>query len=100
MPVPVPDPGREDWKRRERMARIPHTCRGCLIRKSALPAAFLDADGTLMKDEFHFLAPFGILGRISEAIFLTGYLRRFLAKRAAELKNMAESDEWRHYLTD
>jgi ligand-binding SRPBCC domain-containing protein len=57
-------------------------------------------EGTVMKDEFHFSAPFGILGRIAEAMFLTAYMKRFLAKRAAELKAMAESNEWCHYLTN
>lgn len=55
-------------------------------------------EGTLMKDEFHFTAPFGFLGRIAEGLFLTGYMRRFLVKRAAKLKAMAESEEWRRYL--
>ncbi|MBX3323248.1 MAG: SRPBCC family protein [Phycisphaeraceae bacterium] len=55
--------------------------------------------GTVMKDEFHFRAPYGMLGRIAECMFLTGYMKRFLAKRAAELKSMAESDEWRRYIT-
>jgi ligand-binding SRPBCC domain-containing protein len=57
------------------------------------------SEGTVMKDEFHFTAPFGFLGRIAEELFLTSYMRRFLAKRAAELKAMAESEEWRRYLT-
>jgi ligand-binding SRPBCC domain-containing protein len=57
-------------------------------------------EGTLMKDEFHFTAPFGFVGRIAEGLFLTGYMRGFLTKRAAELKNMAESEEWRRYLTN
>ncbi|QQL44071.1 SRPBCC family protein [Sulfuriroseicoccus oceanibius] len=55
-------------------------------------------DGTVMKDEFHFTAPFGILGRLAEGLFLTGYMTRFLAKRAAQLKTMAESEAWRSYL--
>ncbi|MBT8044942.1 MAG: SRPBCC family protein [Verrucomicrobiae bacterium] len=55
-------------------------------------------DGTLMKDEFHFTAPFGILGRFAEGLFLTGYMTKFLAKRAAQLKTMAESEAWRNYL--
>ncbi len=55
-------------------------------------------EGTLMKDEFRFSAPLGILGRIAEGLFLTSYMTRFLAKRAAELKGMAESDEWQRYL--
>jgi len=55
-------------------------------------------EGTLMKDEFHFTAPFGIFGRLAECLFLTSYMRRFLTKRASELKSMAESEEWRSYL--
>lgn len=55
-------------------------------------------EGTTMKDEFRFSAPFGFLGRIAEGFFLTGYMRRFLAKRAAELKAIAESEAWRNYL--
>ena len=55
-------------------------------------------EGTTMKDEFRFTAPFGFLGQIAEGLFLTAYMRRFLAKRAAELKAMAESEAWRSYL--
>jgi ligand-binding SRPBCC domain-containing protein len=57
-------------------------------------------EGTLMKDEFHFTAPFGWIGRFSEGLFLAGYMRKFLTKRAAALKMMAESEEWRRYLTN
>lgn len=58
----------------------------------------VSGEGTLMKDEFHFTAPFGFVGRMAEGLFLTGYMRGFLTKRAAELKNMAESEEWRSYI--
>ncbi|MEM8953916.1 MAG: SRPBCC family protein [Verrucomicrobiota bacterium] len=54
--------------------------------------------GTLMKDEFRYSAPFGVLGRLAETFFLTRYMTAFLAGRAAELKAIAESDEWRRYL--
>ena len=57
-----------------------------------------DGDGTMMSDEFSFSAPLGIMGRIAERIFLTGYMRRFLAERNQVLKKMAESDVWRAYL--
>lgn len=60
---------------------------------------FASSDGiTVMTDEFQFSAPLGILGRIAEALFLTRYMRTFLKARAAELKAMAESDEWHRYL--
>jgi ligand-binding SRPBCC domain-containing protein len=54
--------------------------------------------GTLMKDEFRFTAPFGFLGRLAECLFLTSYMRKFLTKRATALKSMAESEKWRIYL--
>ena len=56
------------------------------------------AGGTLMRDLFDYAAPLGLLGRLAERLFLTRHLRRFLAARNAELKRIAESDEWRRYL--
>lgn len=56
--------------------------------------------GTLMKDEFRFSAPLGLFGRLAEGLFLTGYMKRFLVRRASEIKEMAESEAWRHYLPD
>jgi len=60
---------------------------------------FEHPDGTLMTDRFMFSSPFGIIGRIVELLFLAGYLRRFIARRNAVLKTLAESDGWRRYLT-
>lgn len=56
------------------------------------------ANGTRMRDEFHFRAPLGILGRIAEATFLTAYMRRFLIRRNQVLKEVAESEQWRNFL--
>jgi ligand-binding SRPBCC domain-containing protein len=56
--------------------------------------------GTLMKDRFEFASPFGILGWMFDQLFLARYLRRFLVRRNQVLKNMAESEEWRKYVTD
>jgi ligand-binding SRPBCC domain-containing protein len=53
---------------------------------------------TLMKDEFHFTAPLGILGRIAERLFLTRYMKNFLIQRSLVLKQLAESDEWQRFL--
>ncbi|MCG8599683.1 MAG: SRPBCC family protein [Verrucomicrobiales bacterium] len=55
-------------------------------------------DLTLMHDEFQFSAPLGILGRLAEVLFLTRYMERFLRKRNAVLKALAESDGWRGFL--
>ena len=54
--------------------------------------------GTVMRDVFDFRAPLGPLGRVAERLFLTRYMRRFLAGRARALKEVAESDAWRRYL--
>lgn len=54
--------------------------------------------GTLMSDRFEFAAPLGLLGRIAEWAFLTGYMRGLLVRRNVSLKHAAESDAWRKYL--
>lgn len=56
------------------------------------------AEGTEMVDHFEYQAPLGLLGRCAEILFLTAYMRRFLIRRAGELKRIAESEEWRNYL--
>jgi ligand-binding SRPBCC domain-containing protein len=57
-------------------------------------------DGTRMRDELRFAAPMGFLGRLAEKLFLRKYLVRFLKRRNAFLKQVAESDEWRRYLQE
>lgn len=54
--------------------------------------------GTIMRDEFYFTAPLGILGRIVEHAFLTRYMHAFLENRALTLKSLAESGEWQRFL--
>lgn len=62
--------------------------------------SFKERDGgTLMTDRFDFSAPLGILGKIAELLFLTRYMRRFIQERNAVLKRLAESDEWREFLS-
>jgi ligand-binding SRPBCC domain-containing protein len=55
-------------------------------------------DGTRMRDELRFAAPMGLLGRIAEKFLLRNYLKKFLQRRNALLKQVAESEEWRKYL--
>lgn len=55
--------------------------------------------GTLMVDHFEFESPFGILGRAVNRLFLAGYMQRFLVRRNAVLKDLAESEAWRKYVT-
>jgi len=54
--------------------------------------------GTVMRDEFHFSAPLGVLGRIAEWLFLTSYMTKFLQSRSRALKELAESEGWQRYL--
>ena len=58
-----------------------------------------DGSATKMRDEFEFSAPFGVFGRIAERLFLTRYMTGFLERRNQVLKRMAESSEWRHFIT-
>lgn len=61
---------------------------------------FSDEGGvTMMTDEFYFVAPLGIIGRIAEGMFLTKYMRKFLLSRSLALKELAESQDWKRYLT-
>jgi ligand-binding SRPBCC domain-containing protein len=50
-----------------------------------------DGGGTLMRDSFTFRAPLGPLGRIAEWLILTAYMREFLMRRNAHLKQSAEA---------
>ena len=55
-------------------------------------------DGTRVRDELKFSAPFGPLGRIVEALVLRRYMTALLMRRNATLKHAAESEGWRLYL--
>lgn len=55
-------------------------------------------EGTLMRDRFEFSAPLGLFGRFEEGLVLTRYLRRFLVRPNAVLKQMAESGDWGCYV--
>jgi ligand-binding SRPBCC domain-containing protein len=55
-------------------------------------------DGTRMRDEIRFSAPWGILGPLATRMFLRQHLTALLTERNAGLKQVAESEEWRKYL--
>jgi ligand-binding SRPBCC domain-containing protein len=55
---------------------------------------------TLMKGNFIFEAPLGVLGKLAEKLFLESYLRKFLIQRNAFLKKVAEGENWGKYLED
>jgi len=61
---------------------------------------FQEQDGeTVMKDELRFSAPFGVLGLMAERLVLRNHLTRFLRERNKFVKQVAESEMWREYLS-
>lgn len=54
--------------------------------------------GTVLRDELRFAAPLGVLGRIAETLVLRRYMTRFLERRNAVVRRVAESEEWREFL--
>ncbi len=53
---------------------------------------------TRVRDVFDFTSPWGLLGRIADALVVTRHMRQFLERRMADLKRIAESDAWSHDL--
>jgi len=53
---------------------------------------------TIMTDDFYFQSPYGLLGKIVNTLFLTGYMRRLLANRNAVIKHYAETGRWKTVL--
>ena len=56
------------------------------------------ASGTCMYDVFDYTAPLGVLGKLADFLFLKAYMRRFLVKRNAVIKAVAESERWQEFL--
>jgi ligand-binding SRPBCC domain-containing protein len=56
-------------------------------------------NGTLMRDEFRFTAPLGVLGRVAEALLLKKYMKNLLLQRNSVIKQLAETGKWRNVLT-
>jgi hypothetical protein len=52
-----------------------------------------------MTDRFDFDSPGWVVGRLVNALFLTGYLRRFLVHRNLFIKQAAETESWRKFLS-
>jgi ligand-binding SRPBCC domain-containing protein len=55
-------------------------------------------DGTRMRDEIRFVAPYGLLGKIAEKLVLRRHLIAMLKQRNTLIKQAAESEQWRRYL--
>jgi ligand-binding SRPBCC domain-containing protein len=55
-------------------------------------------NGTLLIDLFHFEAPYGMLGRWFNSLYLTRYLKRLLEQRNKTIKEYAETGRWKKLL--
>lgn len=55
-------------------------------------------NGTIMIDQFRFETR-GLMGRILTKIYLEKYLTRLLIKRNEMIKKIAESNQWKQYLS-
>ncbi len=47
-----------------------------------------------MEDVFTFQSPFGIIGKIVNKLFLTGYMTKLLKERNRVIKDYAETGKW------
>lgn len=58
-----------------------------------------NAGGTVMEDVFCYQSPLAFLGNVADALFLRKYMTRLLTERNELIKQIAESDGWKKYLT-
>ena len=49
----------------------------------------------IMKDIFEFKTPFGVLGKIINALILTKHMRKLLIERNKVIKDFAETKKWK-----
>lgn len=57
-------------------------------------------DDTIMIDDFKYETPFGVCGKIFDTVILKKYMEDLLKERNAIIKSVAESGEWKNYLTN
>lgn len=55
-------------------------------------------NGTIMIDKFMYEAPYGTVGRVLNGLYLEKYLKRLLEQRNQQIKSIAESKQWKHFL--
>lgn len=60
----------------------------------------LPSGGTEMQDCLQVTAPFGLMGRIAEVLFLRRYMYQLLQERANVIKKVAENADWKRYLPE
>ncbi len=54
---------------------------------------------TIMKDVFDYDSPLGFLGNIADVLFLESYMTKLLESRNALIKTVAESDDWKKFIS-
>jgi len=64
--------------------------RGAFRRLRHVHEFRVDGDVTVMRDVIDWTSPFGILGRIADALFVTRHMRWFVTEKQQALKRMAE----------
>lgn len=55
-------------------------------------------NGTIMIDILHFEAPYGMIGKMLNSVYLAKYMRRLLEQRNKVIKDYAEGENWRQLL--
>ena len=56
-------------------------------------------NGTIMIDLVEFEAPFGSFGKLFNRLYLGSYIKKLLEQKNNMLKQVAESDQWRKFLS-
>ena len=59
-----------------------------------------DDSETTIRDVFDYDSPLGILGNIADFLLVESHLREMLEERNELIKRIAESDDWRQFLTE
>ena len=57
-------------------------------------------NGTIMIDIFEFQSPFGFAGSVLNKLYLTKYMRLLLEQRNKQIKEIAESNRWKNYISN
>jgi ligand-binding SRPBCC domain-containing protein len=57
-------------------------------------------NGTIMIDIFSFEAPYGFIGRILNKLYLSNYMKRLLEERNKHIKEIAEGNRWKNYISN
>jgi ligand-binding SRPBCC domain-containing protein len=54
---------------------------------------------TVMRDIFDYRSPFGVFGKITDVLFLEGYMTRVLSERNELIKKVAEGKDWQKFIS-